>query len=288
MGDVGRGRRGGHAAQPEADPAPGEQRVIPDVERPGGWLVRFGDTDQSYVDLADPTHLVFDYVERMADVVDVMAPAGERIRALHVGGAGMTLPRYIAHTRPTSAQVVLEPDAELTAEVRARAPLPPRSGIKVRPLGGREALPAFADAWADLLVVDAFAGSRVPGPLMTAEAFAEYRRVLAGPGTLVLNVTDRGPLAWTGHVVRASLDAFASVRLLAESATLKGRRFGNVIIVATGDPSFDWDVIVRRASGAAFPHRVVHDLTSLAARDAFHDADPQDSPPPPSGATAFS
>lgn len=263
-------------------------RVVADPDRRGAWLVRVGGADQSYVDPDDPADLEFDYVQRIADVIDLLAPPGQRISALHVGGAGMTLPRYVAHTRPTSAQVVLEPDAELTAEVRAKAPLPPRSGIKVRPVGGREGLPGFRDDWADLVVVDAFAGARVPGELVSVEAFAEYRRVLRPAGTLVFNVTDRGPLAWTGRVVRAALDAFGDVRLMAESATLKGRRFGNVILVATRDSVFDWATLTRRAAGAAFPHRVVSELRAIAARDPFRDADAQDSPPPPDGATAFS
>ena len=40
-------------------------------------------------------------------------PAGP-VAVSHVGGAAMTLPRYVAHTRPGSPQIVLEPDAALT------------------------------------------------------------------------------------------------------------------------------------------------------------------------------
>ena len=50
--------------------------LVEDSGRPGAYLVRIGGTDQSYVDLADPLRLEFDYVQRIADVVDEIAPDG--------------------------------------------------------------------------------------------------------------------------------------------------------------------------------------------------------------------
>ena len=75
--------------------------LVPDREVPGAYFVRIDGTDQSFVDPTDPLRLEFDYVQRIAEVIDTIAPTGERIRVVHVGGAGMTLPRYIAATRPT-------------------------------------------------------------------------------------------------------------------------------------------------------------------------------------------
>ena len=92
---------------------PGDDGVslIPDGSYPSAYTLRMGRTDQSYVDLDDPLRLEFDYVQRMADTVDAHAPEGQRLRVLHLGGAAMTLPRYVSVTRPESAQIVLEPDA---------------------------------------------------------------------------------------------------------------------------------------------------------------------------------
>jgi len=98
--------------------------LVPDREVPGAYFVRVDGTDQSFVDPADPLRLEFDYVQRIAEVIDTMAPKGERIRVIHIGGAGMTLPRYVAATRPTSAQTVFEPDEALTEQIRATIPLP--------------------------------------------------------------------------------------------------------------------------------------------------------------------
>jgi len=115
-------------------------------DRPETFLLRLSGMNQSCVDLADPTRLVFEYVQRMADVLDAVAPQGEPVRVVHVGGAALTLPRYVAATRPGSAQVVLEPAAEVTELVRRELPLPARSGIKVRPVDGRSGVAALREA----------------------------------------------------------------------------------------------------------------------------------------------
>nr|HKH55610.1 hypothetical protein [Propionibacteriaceae bacterium] len=106
-------------------------RLVRDRAYFRAYTLRVGGTDQSYVDLDNPLRLEFDYLQRMADVVDCSAAPGRPLPVVHVGGAAMTLARYITATRRHSAQLVLEPDAELTAFVRAHLPLPKRSGITV-------------------------------------------------------------------------------------------------------------------------------------------------------------
>ena len=44
--------------------------LVPDPARRAAYLLRVGGTDQSYVDLDDPLRLEFDYVQRIADVVE--------------------------------------------------------------------------------------------------------------------------------------------------------------------------------------------------------------------------
>lgn len=207
-------------------------RIVP-TERAAAFVVELDGRPQSYVDLDDPGLLAFDYVRRIGDVVDAVGDPGEPVRVLHVGGAGLTLPRYVAHTRPRSPQVVLEPDTALTDLVRTELPLPPRSGIKVRPQDGRTGLAALREASQDLVVVDAFAGGEVPVGLVTVEAAAEYARVLAPDGLLLLNLVDRAPFAWARRAVAAVRTALPTLALSAEPATLRGRREGNLLVVAT-------------------------------------------------------
>lgn len=255
--------------------------LVPDAAYRSAYTLRMGRTDQSYVDLDDPLRLEFDYVQRLAEALDLVAPSGQRIRIIHVGGALMTLPRYVAATRPRSAQIVLEPDTELTDFVRQHVPLPRQSGIKVRGVPGREGLAAIRDDYADVVVVDAFAGSRVPAELTTTEFFADVRRVL-DDGVMMLNITDKG-LDYARRVAAAAAKIFEHLTLSTEPSTLKGRRFGNIIVLAA-DRELPVDELARRSAHSAYPYRVLTGprLQQLIGGAApFTDADSSPSPEPP-------
>lgn len=262
--------------------------LVPDREVPGAYFVRIDGTDQSFVDPSDPLRLEFDYVQRIAEVIDTIAPPGERIRAVHVGGAGMTIPRYIAATRPTSAQLVLEPDTETTEQIRAIIPLPKRSGIKVRPVDGRTGLAAMPSGHADIVVVDAFAGARVPADLTTAEWYADVARVLTRDGVIVANITDKVPFAYAKRVVAGIADRFMPVVFALEPATLKGQRFGNIIVA--GGRHIDHAKLTRLAARSPFPYRVLGGLqlaSWVGHHKAFTDADSSQSPAPAGGPATF-
>jgi hypothetical protein len=250
-------------------------------DRPGAYLLRMDGLDQSYVDLADPTRLVFDYVQRIGEVVDAYAAPGQAVRVLHIGGAGLTLPRYVAATRPGSAQVVLEPDTTVTERVRLELPLPPRSGIRIRPIGGRAGIEAIRDASTDLVVLDAFAAGRVPAELVSRELFAQVRRVLTPAGLLAANLVDRAPFRHTRRVIAAVRAELAEVLVTAESATLRGRRQGNLVVVAGA--AVPTDALRTAALRAGSPYRI---LDPAAVRDTlgggvpFTDADAEEGPEP--------
>ncbi|HEU5484809.1 MAG TPA: fused MFS/spermidine synthase [Microlunatus sp.] len=269
----------------------GSQTVIlaEDPHRPGAYLLRIGGTDQSYVDPADPLRLEFDYVQRIADVIDELAPDGQRIRVVHIGGAALTLPRYVTATRPSSAQIVLEPDEELTGLVREHLPLPRQSGIKVRASDGRSGIAALRDGFADLVVIDAFVGARVPAELTTVEFLSDVRRVVGATGAVVINVTDSGRLDYSKRVLAGVAAVFRHAVYGAEPATLKGRRFGNVIITGSDAPLPE-AVLTRRAAGGMFPYRLLAGdqlprFTGGAAP--FTDEDAAESPDPVTGGAHF-
>ncbi|MDN5763343.1 MAG: fused MFS/spermidine synthase [Microlunatus sp.] len=260
-----------------------------DPARRDGYLLRIGDTDQSYVDLEKPRRLEFDYVQRIADVIDEIAPDGERIRVVHVGGAGLTLPRYVTATRPRSPQIVLEPDAELTQFVRERLPLPRRSGIKIRAVDGRSGIAAMRDNFADLVILDAFVAARVPAELTTVEFLTDLRRVIGSAGVAVINVTDHGGLAYSKRVLAGMTRSFEHVVYGAEPATLKGRRFGNVIIVGS-DTSLPEGGLVRRAAGSVFPYRLITGVQIrrfVGSARPFTDDEAEASPDPVAGGAHF-
>lgn len=268
---------------------PPDVHLVPDGTRSRAYLLQIGNTDQSYVDLDDPTRLDFDYMQRIAEAIDAIAPAGRRIRVLHIGGAGLSLARYVAETRPGSPQLVLEPDEQLTAFVREHLPLGRHRGIKVRPVDGRRGVTELGPDFADLVVLDAFVGSRVPAELTTVEFFTDVRRVLIPGGTLMINITDQRPLDYSRRVVAGVRAVFEHTMLSAEPATLKGRRFGNVVMLASAAP-LPIDELEVGAARTAFPYRVLHGrrLTQwLAGARPFSGTDSAMSPPAPGGLLSY-
>lgn len=120
-------------------------------------------TPQSHVDLADPTHLAFEYVARMGAVIDQL-PDGP-LTAVHLGAGGMTVPRFIARTRPGSRQQVIELEQPLVDLVREHLPLPRGAQIRVRIGDAREGigrLPQAMRGSVDLVVCDVFSGAQTP------------------------------------------------------------------------------------------------------------------------------
>src|SRR6185369_7070389 len=115
-------QRGPASIEAEVDFGVAELR--PDPDHPGGWTLLLDGYPQSYVDAGDPRHLEFEYVRRLASVADLAAPPGLPLATLHLGGGALTLPRYLAATRPRSSQRVVERDARLTGMVRGALPLP--------------------------------------------------------------------------------------------------------------------------------------------------------------------
>jgi spermidine synthase len=283
--------RGRGVPRPDLVLRPGRDgaRLVPDVAYPRAFTLRVGRTDQSYVDLDEPRRLEFDYLQQIAVVLDHLAPPATPLRTVHVGGAAMSLPRYLAATRPRSSQVVLEPDTELTAFVREHLPLPARSGIRVRGVDGRSGIAALRDGYAEVVIVDAFVGPRTPAELTSLEFWSDVRRVLTGSGTVIVNVTDRGPLAYGRRVLAGLAATFGHSILMAEASTLKGRRFGNLVLAAAADP-LPVDAIAAEAGRAPYPYRVVTGaaLTQLLAGAApFTDAEGAESPAPPAGMAFF-
>lgn len=211
-------------------------RLIPDRDTPGAFWVRFGPTSQSWVDPARPDFLAFEYVQHIAMVLDhtvLDAPLDRRLRVVHLGGAGMSIPRWLAWRRPGTAQVVCEPDSLLTEEVRRKIPLPPRSGIKVRDTDGRSGLRDMPDAWADVVIVDAFDGAQVPGELATVECLDELRRVARNEAVVIYNVTDRSPFAWGKRLAGGLAERWPHLLVGMEPVVHKGKRFGNLVMVGS-------------------------------------------------------
>lgn len=265
----------------------GTTRIRFEPDDGGGTTVVVDGHPQSHVDLRDPGLLAFDYVAQAALVLATL-PAGP-LRVTHVGGAGMTLARWLAWSRPGSPQIVLEPDAELTALVRTRLPLPRGHRVRVRPVDGAAGLAGLATGSADAVVLDAYAAGRVPASLVGPGALGQVARVLADAGVFVANLADEPGLRWVARFLATlgSVGGFPEVALLAAPEVFKGRRFGNVV-VAAGRSGLDLDALRRGTAGAPVPTgiRVGGEVTRLVAgARPFTDADGLGSPTPPAPGT---
>ncbi len=265
--------------------------LLPAPDDPGSYLVVNGDTEQSFVDPEDPTHLEFEYVRRVGEVLDetvLRRPKSEHIRVVHLGGGGFTLPRYVQARRPGTAQTVFEPDEALTEAVRRELPLAGRANIRIRGLDGRSGVSEMPSGCADALIVDAFSGACVPAELATAGFFAETRRLLRGSAVMIMNITDSTPFEWSKRCIAGVTTYYDQVGVIAEIPVWKGRRFGNLVIVAGADLPVEG--ISRQVMRADFPHRLVGGQSLVEWLDGatpFTDSDAQPSPEPNWGKTWF-
>ncbi|GIE83822.1 hypothetical protein Are01nite_03020 [Actinoplanes regularis] len=263
--------------------ASGVAEVVPDPDRDTAFTLLLDGAPQSHVDLADPTHLQFEYVRRMAAAIDLVAEPGRALRALHLGGGALTLPRYLAVTRPGSTQRVVEIDGPLVELVRRELPLPARANIRVRVGDAREAVEGMRDRGYDVIVLDVFAGARTPAHLASVEFAQQLARVLDPAGWLIANIADGPPLKHARAQVATIRSVLPDACLVADAAVLRGRRFGNLVVLAGRTPPPVAE-LTRRAAGDWFPGRVEADLDRFAAgATPVPDVSAVASPPPPVG-----
>ena len=96
----------------------------------------------------------------------------------------------------------------------------------------------------------------------------------------MLNVTDRAPFGWSRRVVAGLRSVFAEVMLTAEPATLRARRLGNLVLVAS-QGAVPVAALRSRSASSAAPYRV---LDGRAVSDSFGGGtpfSPLDSEPSP-------
>lgn len=253
----------------------GTAELLADLDRPTGWMLLVDGTPQSYVDVEDPTHLEFDYLRLLADLLDTL-PDGP-LSVVHLGGAGCTLPRWVARTRPGSTQVVVEADGPLADVVREQLGT---EGFRLRVGDGREALSHLRPGTSDAVVADVFTGAQVPGHLATVEHVREVAAVLRPGGLYAVNVADTGQLPFARQQAATLAAVFAHVVVLADPGVFRGRRFGNLVLGASDTP-FEVDGLRRVTARSLGRARVETEHTFLKGARPATDADPPVAPTPP-------
>lgn len=284
-------RLDGHPQLVRARVDGGVAELVRDPDRPRAWTLLVDGTAQSHVDLDDPLHLEFEYMRRFGFIVDLIAPPGAPLRTLHLGGGGLTLARYIAATRPGSAQLAVDSDAALVDLVRRELPIaqPPRKAsradagrVRVRVGDARAVLEQLRPASFDLVVADLFAGASTAAHLTSAEFTAAVASALTGTGVYAVNIGDGPPLTHARARVSAVRQSLRHACLIADAAVLKGRRFGNLVLAASSQP-LPIAGLDRRTAGDSFPARLLHgpELDKFTAgATPITDANPEPSPAP--------
>src|SRR6202034_1103386 len=200
----------------------GGGELVPDIDRSDAWLLFVDGVPQSGVDLGDPSYLEFEYIRRMGHVVDLAFPPGAPVHVLHLGGGALTLPRYIAHTRPGSRQLVAEVDDALTELVRAQLPLPAGHRIRVRAADAREVVESVRPSSYDVVIADVFAGAVTPPRLTTAEFAAATARPRRRGGVSAVSAAAGPPLDSARSAVATARSAYGETCMIAEASVLKG------------------------------------------------------------------
>lgn len=234
----------------------GTAELIPDRDDPGGWSVLVNGAPSSYIHLDDPTRLDYEYMQWTGCVLDALGQPGQPVDAVHLGGAGCTLARYLAATRPGSRQTVFEVDAALVTLMRQAFGLRAVPGLRIRTADGLEGLGVMPPGGADVVVRDAFDGEQVPRHQTTVTFHREVDRVLNDGGTYVGNVADTADVRESRVEAAAASEVFEHVALIAEPAQLRGRRYGNVVLVSSQQPLPE-DHLVRKLAGGAVRARYV-------------------------------
>ncbi|MHB9849594.1 spermidine synthase [Streptomyces krungchingensis] len=264
----------------------GTAKLMPDIDRKRAWLLTVDGAPQSYVDLDEPTHLEFEYTRRLGHVLDTVAAPGRALDVLHLGGGALTLPRYVAATRPGSRQDVVDADRALLSLVGEYLPVPEDADVDLHGADARAWLEAAAPDSADILIADVFGGSRVPAHLTTLAYARAAERVLRADGVYLANLADAAPFAFLRSQFATFSAVFEELALIAEPGVLRGRRFGNAVLVASHRP-LDTAALARRTAADAFPARVEHGPALrefTGAAEPVRDEDAVPSPEPPAGA----
>ena len=204
--------------------------VVVDSERPTGRLLVLDRARNSYVDLADPTHLEFRYIRVMVDVIDIETPPGP-IDVLSIGGGGFTFPAYLDATRPGTEHLVLEIDASLVEIGRNELGFDDEADVVID--DARRSIEMVPDRSIDVVVGDAFTGLTVPWHLTTVEFVRMIAERLSQDGIYMVNLIDRAALGFARAEAATLMEVFDHVAVFAPTESLAGTTGGNFVLVGS-------------------------------------------------------
>ncbi|MDT9408685.1 spermidine synthase [Corynebacterium rouxii] len=226
----------GHGPVPGVYPtSTGEVELRADSFLPHAFEVYVNGVPSSHI-AQDPEQLEYEYMRWIAAIVDWFVAAHsnpQKLRVTHLGGGACTLARYFCHRFPDARNTVVELDATLATLVREWFDLPRSPQLKIRVGDAWDVTQTFVPSSRDVIIRDVFAGSTTPERLTTVNFFERCHQALSPGGLYVANCGDHRDL----HIAKAEIqglrEVFRHVACIADPAMLKGRRYGNIILIAT-------------------------------------------------------
>lgn len=221
--------------------------VVADVHHPGSRLVLQDGVESSYIDIADPSRLGFEYQRHLASAIDVLHPRRLPLRALQIGGGPCAVPRYLEATRRELQVTVVELDPGVVDVAERYLGLRTSDRLAVVIGDGRAVIGGEPAASRDVVIVDAFLGLVVPHRLVTAEFVELARGVLAPDGLHIVNLIDIPPFGFATAVAATLAERYAHVVAMGYPQVIAGGSAGNIVLVAT-DRDVRQEIVARRAA----------------------------------------
>ncbi|CAB0841409.1 transferase [Corynebacterium diphtheriae] len=213
----------------------GEVELRADSFLPHAFEVYVNGVPSSHI-AQDPEQLEYEYMRWIAAIVDWFVTTHsdpKKLRVTHLGGGACTLARYVCHRYPNARNTVVELDATLATLVREWFDLPRSPQLKIRVGDAWEVAQTFVPSSRDIIIRDVFAGNQTPRRLTTVEFFQQCHQALSPGGLYVANCGDHRDLNVAKAEVQGLREVFDHVACIADPTMLKGRRYGNIILIAT-------------------------------------------------------
>lgn len=209
----------------------------------------------SYVDLRDPTTLLYEYEQGFAMITADYAAAAP-LRVLLIGGGGYVVPRYLRRVYPDAVVEVVEIDPAVTAVAHEVLGLPRRT-VTVWHQDGRQFLmrrPAGGGVY-DLIFGDTFRDAySAPYHLATVETTAMVAAALKPGGIFVLNIVDGRRGLFFRSYLRTLRQVFRHVTVLPVGANWETAVQTTYVLLASQRPLDPDRILTRRPPGV--PERV--------------------------------
>ncbi|AQQ15051.1 spermidine synthase [Corynebacterium glaucum] len=255
-------------------------------EPDGSMVLLVNGVPSSHIVPGDPERLDFEYMRWMVDFIDDVYAAGpkDKARLTHLGGAACTMPRYFAHAWKGSRNTVVEIDSELAVLARELFDVPRAPAVKIRVGEAREETDGFKPATRDVIIRDVFTSATTPRNLTTVEFYGAARASLSERGVYLANCGSHADLKEAKDELAGMVEVWPHVAAIADPPMLKGRRYGNIVLIGANQPVEATPELTRNLLMGAVPAQFKDEAwaRSLAAQGVAR-RDPEDCKPDTEG-----